>query len=254
MRNANRTAVRCTLAAVALFGLSATMINAGTVAGNGGSTELTQLVNEGQLMATNVNTAQSAIQTINQYELMVREAMQLNPALLSTLAPNTAKDIQAAESYKSEVTQLVGNLNQAKANTQDLFTDMSLKGLTPQQYVQQAITNANGMQSHVESMLSNIKTSMDGVSDTYGKVQGYESQIPQVAGTQGSLQLLNSQMDTLLTQNARLQQTIATDEESTAAVNTANIQKQGASAQALQDEEDKRDSEILSFDKTLLSQ
>lgn len=87
---------------------------AGTVAGNGGATEITQLMNNTQLLASYGEQAQQTITQFNQYQTMLRNLQKLNPSGLSQESVQKLwKDQNMNDTFRSLYSVVVGGQQQA---------------------------------------------------------------------------------------------------------------------------------------------
>lgn len=96
------------LSAVVLSGASPTIL-AGSVAGNGGSTEVTQLANNTQLALSYVEQASQTVTQMNQYATMLRNLMRLTPsALVGMAAQKLWKDQGMNDTFRNLYSVYVG--------------------------------------------------------------------------------------------------------------------------------------------------
>lgn len=214
--------------ALAIFAMSF-QSPAGSVGGTGGSTEVTQLLNNLELVQNTINTTKTVMQEIRQVEILVQQAKSISIDDLKNIGRDAAIDAVGLTGFKNSVTTLMGDLQNSKQAAENIFRDMSLKGLTPTQYVDQIARNHGKARQNIQSLLQDVNQSISSVGDTYKQVQAYQDRIPATEGVQQSMQLLNSQINTMLVQNAKMQQSVAANLNSTAAVEAQkNVNKEAS--------------------------
>lgn len=87
---------------------------AGSVAGNGGATEITQLMNNSQLMMSYTEHAQQTVTQMNQYQTMLRNLQKLNPNGLSqTSVQKLWKDQGMNNTFRDLYRVVIGGQQQA---------------------------------------------------------------------------------------------------------------------------------------------
>lgn len=183
----------------------------------GGATEFTQLLNNAQLLDVNMTTVSSLAEQIeskitlaNQYVLQgqqyITQMKQLKNLVPEEIVQTYRDTVELKAKYdnlQGAVSDLYGDLRDAKVTTDVIFQDMSLKGLTPEQYLQKVRNNENRAKERVKGMLNNMSNSMKTVQASYDQVRRFQAQIPASEGIHSSMQTMNSQMNALLAQNGQ---------------------------------------------------
>ncbi|MDO8263621.1 MAG: P-type conjugative transfer protein TrbJ [Gallionella sp.] len=106
--------IRILLLSTVVLSAAAPSALAGSVAGNGGATEITQLMNNTQLMASFGEQAQQTIHQFNQYQTMLRNLQKLNPSGLSQESVQKLwKDQSMNDTFRSLYGVVVGGQQQA---------------------------------------------------------------------------------------------------------------------------------------------
>lgn len=116
----NRLAPQIIAAAIA-FALSGPIL-AGSVAGFGGSTEITQLANQAQLTASYARQVTTALNSARQYQLMV-DQLRRNPAGFAgrMLDPEIARHLENAQ----YIAEMVDRLESLDSNTRNVYEELS---------------------------------------------------------------------------------------------------------------------------------
>ncbi len=163
----------------------------------------------------NTITAEQTLQTVTELtkgnvtqlqQLLQQQMMNqgIDVAALSGYASQIKQQITSQQNFVSAAQQLYGDMSTVQANLQNRFNQAKVAGLSWQQYVTQESANSQaGNQAAIQRAQVDA-FAIQKVNDDYGAVQQYESQIPASAGLQQSLQLLNSQMNRVITQNAQV--------------------------------------------------
>lgn len=206
-------------------------------AATGGATELTQLLNNAQLLDVNMTTVSSLAEQIeskitlaNQYVLQgqqyISQLKQLKNLVPEEIVQTYRDAIELKAKYdnlQGAVSNLYGDLRDAKVSADVIFQDMSMKGLTPDQYLQKIRNNENRAKERVKGMLTNMSNSMKSVQASYDQVRKFQAQIPASEGIHSSMQTMNSQMNALLAQNGQFLELQLKALEDTTEKNIQNI-------------------------------
>ncbi|WP_054286931.1 hypothetical protein [Gulbenkiania mobilis] len=219
---------------------------AGGGGATGGSTEVTQLLNNAQLLDVNMSTVSSLAEQIeskitlaNQYVLQGQQYITQMKQLKNMVPEEIVQTYRDAVELKAKydnlhgaVSDLYGDLQDAKASADVIFQDMSMKGLTPEQYLQKIRNNENRAKERVKGMLTNMSNSMKTVQTSYEQVRKFQAQIPASEGIHSSMQTMNSQMNALLAQNGQFLELHMKALEDTTEKNIQNIVDKEAEAAA----------------------
>lgn len=181
--------------------------SAGAIAG--GASEWTQILNNFQLIMVALDSAESAATEASQYLLQMKqyENELRNLAKFSGLPPNLQKAIKAYEdmaAYKARVEKLYGSLSEQKNMFEKRFTESKLRGGNWEDYVRAVRRDASNMNQRAISRLEYEASVLDQVQTDYAAARELEPKIHEAVGAQQSLQVMNTQMNRLLIQNAKL--------------------------------------------------
>lgn len=196
------------LVGLAIAGLSGLAYGGAVI----GATEITQFMNNLELLDVNMNTSESVIQQANAYYLQEQQyETQLKQLSNLAGAKETLRDAKdLAQKFKKvgdEAKDLYGDLKNAKTSAENIFRDMSLKGLTEKEYIEAIRKNTGRARDTVKTLLTEYNNNMKEIEESYEKVLSAADKIPGTEGIHQSTQLLNSQVNTLLTQNAQFMRT-----------------------------------------------
>lgn len=215
-------------------------VNAGLFGGGGAGGIVFDPTNYAQNLITAAQTSQSTQQLLQQniyqlQNLLIQklQSMGLSNPYLNTYTAQLMGQLTAQQNLYSANQSLYGSLGSIGNLMANRSQQAQLAGLTWQQYVQQEQTSISQGNQAAQNRAQMDAQAMQKVQDDYSAVQKYEAQIPANQGIQQSLQLLNSQMDRVITQNATLIQQFSQkdlDEQANEAV------KRQASKQTLTDQ------------------
>ncbi|MDN0082488.1 hypothetical protein QU487_06925 [Crenobacter sp. SG2305] len=182
-----------------------------------GATEPTQLMNNIELMNVNLNTLETVSEEIkqnvtlaNQYATQTQQYMtqlkQLQNYVPDDIMATYRSAVQLQQNYNDlngAVSQLYGSIQDSKTASQNIFRDMSLQGLTPQQYLDKIKSNTDHTRDNVTGMLGAMSRSLQTVQSSYDQVKQFQAKIPATEGLHQSMQLMNSQMNAMLVQQGQ---------------------------------------------------
>lgn len=200
------------LASGALLTATSTLAG-GSVAGNGGSTEMTQLMNHSELVSTALDSAQTAKTTVDKYLLQLEQyrTQLINLQNLPQL-PDSVKqlyeDYRALQNYQTRISSLTSSLNAEAEMLKFRFTDAQMQKLTWEQYLDKQQKQLQQKNVQAIARIERDKATMERVNADYEFAREAQAQISSSAGTHSDLQLLNSQMNRLITQNGKIIETL----------------------------------------------
>lgn len=181
--------------------------HAGAVAG--GASEWTQILNNVQLVSSGMDTAATAKTTIDKYILQYKqyENELSNLQKFSQLPQNIQHGVRSLEdlrAYKSRLDRLHGSLAEQQRVFEKRFTEARLNGGTWEDYVEMVNKDASNKNQRAISRLEYEQSVMNQVESDYAAARALEPKIQESVGAQQSLQLMNTQMNRLVLQNAKL--------------------------------------------------
>jgi P-type conjugative transfer protein TrbJ len=180
-----------------------------------GATEPTQILNNLQLLTNGYEEAETAATVASQYATQL-EQYQTQIANLKSLAGLPAglmEDAQQALSglnnYKAAIQQLMGSLTQQKTAMEQRLTEARLSGKDWNSYVSAVAADAASKNQRAIDRLQYEESVLQQVQSDYSFARSLQSQIPSTVGQHQALQLMNSQMNRVVTQNAKLLEVIS---------------------------------------------
>jgi P-type conjugative transfer protein TrbJ len=215
--------------------------HAGGGAMTGGSTEWTQMANNAELVKVAVDGAQTAKTTVDKYILQYRqyENELYNLQKFAQLPQNIqhgVRSLQDLRAYQARLERLQGSLSQQSQVFEKRFTESRLKGGTWEDYVASVREDASNKNQRAINRLQYEASVMNQVQSDYAAARELEPKIQESVGAQQSLQLMNTQMNRLVLQNAKLTEVMA------ASMNERSIE---AARAAEQENEDLRAREAM---------
>lgn len=184
-------------AAVALALFKSASAFAGSVAGFGGATEITQLLNNAELVMSVAQQAQMVEQNIQAQITRLQNLAQVPGDLINqTIAPYTAQIDQFRSLYSA-----VSELQQAAQSTSQLFgsamSEMSSANLKPSQWLSALSSLAKSQGGVYRTQLNRDMNAISMLAKRAQNVQDIQSKIPGVTGNVQGLQMLNQQTNVL---------------------------------------------------------
>lgn len=175
-----------------------------------GATEFTQILNNAQLVANGLDGAKTATTVVSQYatQLQQLEAQLTNLRSLGQLPAGLGVDnagaLNSLLNYRSALNQLTGSLGQQQSVMQQRLTEARLSGQDWNSYVNSVAADAANKNQRAISRLQYEESVLQQVQSDYAFARDLQTQIPATVGQHQALQLLNSQMNRVVTQNAKL--------------------------------------------------
>lgn len=184
-------------------------VQAGGGAMTGGSTEWTQIANNAELVKVAVDGAQTAKTTVDKYILQYKqyENELSNLQKFAQLPQNIQDGVRSLDdlrAYRGRLDRLHGSLSEQQRVFEKRFTEARLKGGTWEDYVNQVNKDASNKNQRAISRLEYEQSVMSQVESDYASARALEPKIQESVGAQQSLQLMNTQMNRLVLQNAKL--------------------------------------------------
>jgi conjugal transfer/entry exclusion protein len=214
-------------------------VSAGTVAGFGGSTEITQLLNNIQLVASVAKQAamveqqiQSNITQVKQLAAMTQNLKNVSPAMLAQTVANYAGQVQKL----GQMYTATQGLQQASTNFSSVLsgrmTQMNSLGMTPQNYLAAETTLAQQKGGIYQAQMTADLAALNDVQQRAQQLRTLSNQNPQIDSDIKGLQILVQQtnmmagelMDmkaAILQQNAMTHQQLAEQANATQVGNSA---------------------------------
>lgn len=197
--------------------LAAAVVASSATAGGviAGATEPTQIMNNLELLKVAADGAVTAQKTVEQYTTQLQQfnLQQLNIRSLAGipagLAPDALKAVNDLLAYKQALGRLEGSLGQQEQALERRLTEARLSGKSWQGYLADVAAEASRKQSRAVERLRYEEQVIQQVQSDYAFARNLQSQIPSTVGQHQSLQMLNSQMNRVITQNGKLLEVVS---------------------------------------------
>lgn len=184
----------------------------------GGATEMTQLMNNAELVKSAADQARTASTTMQQYYTQLQQfqlqrlaGMALDK-LPAGLGPDLATAMASVQKYQGAVTQLRGSLTQQSTLMDQRITEAQLLGRDPNSWARYTQRVQSDISSGKQSALIRMQqeqTVLQQVQKDYEYARNVQDQLPALQGQQQSLTLLNAQMNRVVQQNAGMLQVMS---------------------------------------------
>lgn len=188
--------------------------HAGAVAG--GASEWTQIANNIQLAIGAGEQARIVANTMLQYETQLKqyynELKQLEK--LTNIPRNTdevSRRINEVSAYRNRLGQVQGSVDQQTSVIRKRMTEAQLAGLTWDEYAAREKDLVAKKNERAIERLKYEESVFRSVESDYQYAREIEPQINNANGVTGAMQIMNQQMNRLVTQNARLIESINVD-------------------------------------------
>lgn len=190
-------------------------VMAGGGAATGGATEWTQMANNFELVKVGMDGAQTAATTVEKYLLQLKQYQNElnNLAKFADLPENIQHGLKSYDdlvAYKSRMEQLHGSLSQQKDIFERRFAESRLNGGTWKDYVDSVRQDASDKNQRAINRLQYESSVLDQVGQDYAAARALEPKIRDSIGAQQSMQLMNTQMNRLVIQNAKMTEVMVT--------------------------------------------
>lgn len=191
--------------------------NAGSVAGTGGATEITQILNNAELGIQTIHQAMIEVQAeMTNYYAMLQQ-LPMGVGEFSVTAQDLMSKYQSATGMFQQLNGLYGSVGNMKDFAQQRFQSFAASGLDWKSYVEREKAMTQNKNDRYGFLNSQERGSIDAVKKNYDAIQQYQGQIGSTTGTHGAMTVMNGQMNTLLGQmNQMLEQMAVHDTAETA--------------------------------------
>lgn len=166
----------------------------------GGSTEVTQLLNNTELA---IQTARQQAQYALQLEQKYRELLQLAPAQLQHLPGSIEELREAASGYKklrAAAENLHGSLQGLQSISMSRYHEFSATGLTWRDYIEREKRRSELLHGTTQVLREHETEAFRRVDKNYAEIQAAAADIKTSDGIHASTMQLNAQMNQLLRQ------------------------------------------------------
>jgi len=180
-----------------------------------GATEPTQILNNLQLLSNGLEEAKTAATVVSQYETQLQQ-YQTQVANLKSLGQlpdglgtDNASALTNLANYRAALQQLTGDMSTQQSLMQQRLTESRLSGGDWNSYVNSVAADAANKNQRATARLQYEQSVLQQVQSDYSFARNLQSQIPATVGQHQALQLMNSQMNRVVTQNAKLLEVVS---------------------------------------------
>lgn len=180
-----------------------------------GATEPTQILNNLELVRVAMDSAQTAGTVISQYttQLQQYQAQLANLQRLGSLPAGLDSDaLKSADDlvrYRNALQQLSGSLGQQQSAMEQRLVEARLSGGDWHTYLAAVSADAVNQNQRALERLRYEESVLQQVQSDYRFAREIQSQIPATVGQHQALQLMNAQMNRVVTQNAKLLEVVS---------------------------------------------
>lgn len=169
----------------------------GSVAGTGGSTEITQLINKAQLISQSTRQEQLLLQEIEQTYLSRLQQLGMSTGEYTTSYQNTLSTYNQVRDTNSKLSIMQGSLGSLNGALEDRYRQFSASNLSQNDWMarERALINQGDERARAQiisnrNVFESTKTSMDGYQKSAAALNA-------TTGTHAATQLLGAQMSML---------------------------------------------------------
>ncbi len=198
-----------------VMGFAAVFGEGPACAGGGGATEVTQLLNNAQLIQVQMDGAVTAAKTVSAYALQLQQYqtqlqnLQKLASLPSALGLDSLKLVNDLSSYRNALNSLQGSLTTQSNVFNTRLTEARLSGRGWSTYLAGVAEDVAMHKGRALERLRYEQGVLEQVNADYEFARELQSTIPATVGAHQSMQLMNTQMNRVVTQNAKLLEVIS---------------------------------------------
>lgn len=182
----------------------------GAGAMGGGATEFTQWLNNTELVKVAIDQAQTAATAVQQYQTQLQQygLQQMNQVGLGGLpagqAGDTMKTLQALGQYRQALQMVQGSLSTQVQLMDQRVVEARVGKMDWQSYLRRVADDVARGNGRAKARVQQEQAALEQVQADYDYARSVQAQIPATVGQHQSVQLLNSQMNRVVTQNAKM--------------------------------------------------
>lgn len=178
-----------------------------------GATEFTQIANNAELVGVVMNSSKQVVTQMNQYMLQIKQWENQLQNLRGMVVPDGVQDAinqyNAISEARDSYARLYGSLEQQSDMFQRRFDEARSGNLSWADYVKRTQSDAERGVQAAQNRLRYEDRVLKQVQADYERTRELSAKVPQSEGVHSALQLMNSQMNKLLQQNAQMTELIA---------------------------------------------
>jgi P-type conjugative transfer protein TrbJ len=193
------------------LGLLTSNVFASSGAAGGAATEVTQIMNNVQLAKSAADGALTAQNTVSQYLIQLEQyktqlmnLQGLDPRVILATVRDTERQIANLASFKGALSRVQGSVAQQNQVYDQRFTEAKLLNLPWDQYIRRVSEDVNSGNGRAKARIEREEAVLMQVESDYAFARQKQQEIPAAVGQHQSLQLMNEQLNRLVTQNAQV--------------------------------------------------
>jgi len=220
-------------------------VEAGTF--TGGATELTQILNNIELILSGIDNATTAAATVNQYSMQIQQYRNqlvntagIDPGRLSSQLNTLTSSYDQLTNYRNILTRTNGSLNSQLESWQQRFSTAKLAGRTLKEQLE---VEANLRAARNSTALERAKRDeqiMQEVNSDIAELRQAEADIPKSEGMNESIQNMHRSLNKIAYQNTKMIELLA---EGNATARTNNMDRNISEENLNRSEQYRRDYE-----------
>ncbi|CAN7741126.1 hypothetical protein LJR118_006628 [Acidovorax sp. LjRoot118] len=182
----------------------------------GGATEVTQLLNNGQLLLQVVQATATTAKLYQQYatqleQFNVQKLMQksLEGAFPTAAIKASIEEVKKIKEARDSLVKLRGSLSQIETKMSERFQEATLGGLSWEKYVENEGRLLREQNKRAILRMKEEQAVMAEVEKDHQLVQQFASKISSTSGVHQSVSLLNTQMNRLIQTQSRVSEIMA---------------------------------------------
>lgn len=199
-----------------IFALPFTALAGGGGGMTGGATLPEQLIQSGILNNQLGKQAQMVIQQATMIQKQIEQKNELlllnrslDPVIVNNLLNHNKQDMDSLGTYIVNLTKLSNDSARAREAAVSRVLDMKNSGLSYEEYAAQEKILIDGGDRQRQQLAAHEKSLLENVNNDVQFVQEVQAKIPATVGAHESTQLLNTQMNRMVAQNATMIQLMA---------------------------------------------
>ena len=204
-------------------------VHAGSVAGFGGATEITQLMNNSELLKVGVDGAQTAVTTVNQYMVQIEQyrnqlinTVGIDPMKLNSQLNSLNTSYQQLASYRAQLIRTSGSMDKQLSSWDQRYTTAKVAGRTLKEQLEAEAKLREARNGAAMERAKRDEQIMQEVNNDIEQLRQSEADIPRSQGMNESIQNMHRTMNKIAFQNTKMIELLV---ESNAAARTNNVDR-----------------------------
>jgi len=177
----------------------------------GGALEVTQWFNRGTMLSQleqqiqQVAALASQYSTqLQQYQTQIKAGLNISNVLPGVNLQGLVVEVNNVIKFKKSLDAIAGDVSKLSTDWQSRLIEAQMGKMTLSQYAQQQSELLSQGNQRAISRIQNEQRMFAAVQDDYEVANQYASKISETSGVQESMGLMNTQMNRLIQQNARM--------------------------------------------------